>query len=1243
MKSIMTLALAAMPCALFATTVVYTNAYTDTAQWGHEGNWTNSAGEVVALAPTNGEDIAFGPLESLATEWSRKKASVTNKIWPIVTLSTGKAKSSATREYPAVDPTVGFVGGVDTERYTIQHTEFTTSDKYMQPDARTMTVDDASGFLGFWTTQAPKATFKLNATAERETKMSALSTTARPYVNVATVGAKATIDKLYGSGALNKTGNGTLAVNSFGGGEVKVFVEAGTLELTGEGETTLSDLLARAALHLDASDDTTLVKTNADAYGVVDGRTYITRWYDVRRNGKYADKSSYTSPTSATNVRYPNWPFVSAAMSDTGLPLVDFGRSLVNPADTTSPTNCCMVLSESISGREFFGVMSFPSGAGGASIAGDMAHGEHPFMCIANTDYPHRIFNQQYASPALWNGDIAVNGIKRLWSQAYIGTDDFKDVFVLSCGALAPVNFDMLGSDSYHKERTGNVRFGEILVYTNVLTHAERAMVNAYLNRRWRNDGRDGNLAAAVMKNSTKISVPEGRTAKVEDVVLLDTVSSGNPSSDKTLRKEGGGSLVVGRLHPADAKLVVNGGKVEFAGQTPVGTSAPAADPALWLDASSASSLVTNVVDGVAQVETWRDRRAEYASSRNGVSQGSGRAAVVAAGCNGLDTLDFGPYGSALGAWMRLTQKNAKAVFIVMKQKQRGLTYFGSSSMDFYPASGYILSTSYAQQYTPGAMWTIDGTPTDPWIQTVGSYTKMISGYHVVGFSCSEDADVWNLASDRGNSTGGGGVYIGEAIYYDRELTPTERRQTEAYLMKKWLNEDHPANTVQTVASMTVVDGEPIRLGTDGQLTIASISGGDGSLAKDGSGDIVVNATVPISGDVVVNGGSLTIPGEFDWNAAALYRFDASDLSTLVTNDTVNGVTHVVSWSDPRGNGKTANACIDASLSPAYPTLQSVETRTGVTRTVVDFGAFSEDGGTIDPTSAAMRMNCTNGIRTAFCIFADAHDSKRATIFSALATTTTDSMTRGPNGSLVAADGSSPASCSVARNSKYFLDGSSTSWNTVPSAGYHLGVINVPSNLNQYPQSVSAFANQLKIHAGGICIGEQVGFSKRLTDGERDFVAAVLMEKWFGTDSPAWTTTVRSLSLANGAAFDMTGSHANLVITDFTGSGSVGVASAEIVDSLSFEWRAEDDHDSVAFSGSLTIADGATVSVSLAAGAKFVAGRPYTLVSAEELDVDVPALVLETDIPQKYSPGLRRVGDSLVLTSLKQGFNLIVW
>ncbi|MBQ3340875.1 MAG: hypothetical protein IJG84_03185 [Kiritimatiellae bacterium] len=1237
MKSIMTLALAAMPCALFATTVVYTNAYTDTAQWGHEGNWTNSAGEVVALAPTNGEDIAFGPLESVDAEWTRRWGSANADIWPKVTISTGLATSLAAFVYPAVNPVVGTIGGEDTERYTIRHTEYGPANKSSQPPARTMTIGDASGFLGFWTTQSPKATFKF----PQGGGMSALSTTARPFVNVPTANTKVTVDKLYGSGAVNKTGDGTLAVNSFGGGEVKVFVEAGTLELTGEGETTLSDLLARAALHLDASDDSTLVKTNTDAYGVQDGYTHVTRWYDVRRNGMYADKSSYYSPSSDTTVRIPNWPYISTATSDTGLPLVDFGRSRVNTTDTTSPSNCCMQLSKKLAGREFFAVLSLPGGAGGASIAGDSG-GRHPFMCISNMSYPQRLLSHQYSCPGVWNGDLAVNGVKRLWSNVYVGTDDFKDVFVISCASLVSFNVDLLGTDDYHKERTGNVRFGEILVYTNILTHTERAMVNAYLNRRWRKDGSGGNLSAAVMKNSTKISVPEGRTAKVGDVALLDTSSSGNPISDKTLRKEGDGTLVIGRLHPTDAKISVSGGSVEFEAHEAVETSAPAGDPMLWFDPCKSSSLETTDDGGVAKVDVWHDCRSECASSRKATAQGGTKASVLTNACNGLDAVDFGPDGSK--GYLRFsddTCRYAKAVFMVAKFTSNNAPWIGGSSTDFLHAQNQILNINYAQQYTPGAMWTVDGTPTDPWTQTVTSYHTVREGYHVLGFNCSENADVLNMASDRTN--GGGGVILGEVLYYDRELTPAERRQTEAYLMKKWLNKDHPANTVQTVASMTVAAGEPIRLGTDGQLTIASISGGDGSLEKDGSGDVVVNAAVPLSGDVAVNGGSLTIPGEFDWNAAALYRFDASDLSTLVTNDTVNGVTHVVSWSDPRGNGKTANACIDASLSPAYPTLQTVETRTGVTRTVVDFGAFSESGGTIDPTSAAMRMNCTNGIRTAFCIFADAHDSKRATIFSKVSTS--EGIARGSDGSLCAASGqSSPKSSSVARNSWYFLDGGTVNEgrNKVPSAGYHLVCVNLRDD-SWTAEKVSAFANQDMIHAGGICIGEQVAFGRQLTSTERNFVSAVLMKKWFGSGTPAWTTTVRSLSLADGASLDMTGSHANLVITNFAGSGGVGVASAKVVDSLSFEWRAEDDHDSVAFSGSLTIADGATVSVSLADGAKFVPGRPYTLVSAGELDVDVPTLVLETDVPQKYSPGLRRVGDSLVLTSLKQGFNLIVW
>ena len=70
--------------------------------------------------------------------------------------------------------------------------------------------------------------------------------------------------------------------------------------------------------------------------------------------------------------------------------------------------------------------------------------------------------------------------------------------------------------------------------------------------------------------------------------------------------------------------------------------------------------------------------------------------------------------------------------------------------------------------------------------------------------------------------------------------------------------------------------------------------------------------------------------------------------------------------------------------------------------------------------------------------------------------------------------------------------------------------VNIPDKwTTTYYQSVSAFANQLKIHSGGICVGEAVGFKSRLTTAERDFVSAVLMKKWFGTGTPAWTTTAR--------------------------------------------------------------------------------------------------------------------------------------
>ena len=72
-------------------------------------------------------------------------------------------------------------------------------------------------------------------------------------------------------------------------------------------------------------------------------------------------------------------------------------------------------------------------------------------------------------------------------------------------------------------------------------------------------------------------------------------------------------------------------------------------------------------------------------------------------------------------------------------------------------------------------------------------------------------------------------------------------------------------------------------------------------------------------------------------------------------------------------------------------------------------------------------------------------------------------------------------------------------------------------------------------------------------------------------------------------------------------------------------------------------ANGATVSVTIPDGVRFVAGDGYAIVTADNLSVDVATLTLDTNIPVRYRPVLKKIGNSLVLSVAKPGLNIIVW
>ena len=89
---------------------------------------------------------------------------------------------------------------------------------------------------------------------------------------------------------------------------------------------------------------------------------------------------------------------------------------------------------------------------------------------------------------------------------------------VYGCAATNDTIVRYLGSDRLGATKTGGWRVGEILMYTNVLTRAERARVNRYLVKKWL--GSDDCDAGAVMvaAGAGTLGVPGGHTANVRRI-----------------------------------------------------------------------------------------------------------------------------------------------------------------------------------------------------------------------------------------------------------------------------------------------------------------------------------------------------------------------------------------------------------------------------------------------------------------------------------------------------------------------------------------------------------------------------------------------------------------------------------------------------------------------------------------------------------------------------------------------------
>ena len=1142
---------------------------------------TDGANWDTGVAPTNGIDIAnFAPGEIEGAQNIDLPATSALSTWKLGTVT---GASNQTIRTPG------------------RHSNGTV--------IRYLTVANPNGFRGTWALKDAHARLNLIPTNSLVPSLATLDCYYGPLVT--TYPGTSVVERLTGGGMVHKGANNNdvqpnnvlqiKGVAPFTQAKTRIRMANHTVvSLDYEGVSTNLPVTAGIYVRFDASRPDTIDTET------VDGKRYVTAWRDA--DGRGVTATPFTG-NAYGNVPHGQRPWLSEVTSVNGFPLVDFGafENANGHADSPYYDSLRETLGPSAS-------LVFPATAQAREVffawQDTQATGTCAFVVGAQNEYHlHRggcLFAQQRMNYHTTD-ETYLDGVLR--SYLFGGPYDLTRLSVVSANFSQGAILGTLAQD--RNLRFGGARIAEVIVYTQELSSLERQAVHAYLQRKWTSNAKfDPIMLRDIQVDASNqiFEVPEGRTV---DVGALKVLSS------QTFVKRGDGTLNVDTLaNDGVLKLDVRGGAVTFNRKlTGVGDAEPAPDPMFWLDATAADSFVhTNLEHGVAgrdYIHRWNDCRPTqtkyYAYPMNqGID--TNRPFVVANAVHGHAAVDFGtgiitnknaPWDgySADAARLRFnTDVYAYDGFVVLRMNnpdshyvcvdgQKGLpSFFGVDGQGFTRWGSDKLLAQYADVDPLVAYWCIDGVSYVPYYD---SFNFGTNDFHVVSFSQLKTIRVNRLADDR--SIVFGGQQIGEVLFYDRPLSEHERRQTEAYLMKKWKNTTSPAMREEVnLNTVTFAEGVTPILSSDRPLSVAALNAAaDATITQKGSGTVTL-PTEPLGATrgYVADGGTLVVKMS-DPFADAFYHFDATDAESVV-DDGAGGVTQ---WLDTRRNGMAAVSVVKG-MSVAKPTLKTVETRNGKTMPVIDFGDVSYSGGQTSTDTAGMDIR-QNGadlgeaagrvkeIHVVYCDKGSNYDGyKQRFIFSDHGRYP---FHRGDgNGQMFGRYSDNPyTGYTTAPGAYVALDGTSVAYNyNLTDKQFHV-ISAAPTN----GVPVRSIARDRSARAGGSYQGELIAFKEHLSPERRAYLQRYLMWKWLGEGTePVYTNSASELRVANGGTLSFAGAP-TVSVPAISGTGTIAAGNVLDVSSLAFDFPDARTYGQLTVNGTLTLAAAGTVSVTVGAGA----------------------------------------------------------
>ena len=530
---------------------------------------------------------------------------------------------------------------------------------------------------------------------------------------------------------------------------------------------------------------------------------------------------------------------------------------------------------------------------------------------------------------------------------------------------------------------SGGQRIAELVIYGEKLTDADRAKVEAYLEKKWLNRdlrGWNGNATVDLVrasKNASESYLTNGATveANVADGNAL-TINRlfGGRGGFATFTANGSGTLKVGDMGGYMGTVKLNGCKLDLTKK-----SIPSALPngaVLRFDATEVDSLVSETdAEGLARVKRWTnltdftyngsrlvlapDPNASYADRTPWIRTGLAAGNVA---------IDFGPKASG-GNYLVLCKAEAPATKVTLPNvmtvvavvsPHSGATCmvgaFDGNGAHEQTSTCYFNASDYNRPWTAPLFFDKPLLSLNPSLTGAKDNTAFIDGikrdqsagyphpgWQVVAFRGPGSA-IASVGASGHHYYGGGAMALGEIVMYARPLSDDELRDASAYLSAKWFGRELPGYckptaraNVPDVNQMEVTAASEINVAKGETVRIASLSV-KAQLTKTGDGTLEVGTFVDEGAGIVLRGGkvkaaSSSEPSSCDIPAVGPSAwFDASDESSFITvaaNERDQGGM----WDDRTGRNCAFMNRVSANNQPW---INRTDTLNG--RQVVDFG-----------------------------------------------------------------------------------------------------------------------------------------------------------------------------------------------------------------------------------------------------------------------------------------------------------------